>query len=120
MLDVVNAVPSTRTEVCARACEHCAVLCERVARSDPSYTHSADPFSGWQLALISLASICQLTSAALLEARGDFREMCAWCRDTCEQLEEISLPPTCDARSLWFAVRTCRELCAMVSTKPCA
>jgi hypothetical protein len=117
MHDVGEAVDRPRTEACASALERCAAVCEQFVRADPNYSSSAAPFADWQLTLISLASICRLTCLALIEHRDDFAEMCAWCQTACEQLDDCALPPGRDGRPLFAAVRTCRELCAIVTRK---
>lgn len=104
-----------RPEECARACEQCATLCDHTLQADPSYRHSIERFTETQLTLISFASVCNLTAAALREKRGDIGEMCSWCWQVCQ---DFSDRVSCDART-WrrfeAAVRNCSSLCASVA-----
>lgn len=65
---------------CIRACRSCARAAESALSCDPAYTRpGTQPYSEYQVALVSCASTCELTARALAERRGDIQEMCIWC-----------------------------------------
>lgn len=109
-----HSVESQR-DACARACEHCAVLCEHTLRAEPGYRNSIERFTEDQLTLISFSSVCSLTAVALREARSDTGEMTSWCWQVCEDVAERFSNDARIWRRFEAAIRHCSSLCASVA-----
>jgi hypothetical protein len=104
-----------QAEECARACEHCATLCELTLHADPGYLNSIEPFSEIQLTLISFSSVCKLTATALRESRPDVPAMCSWCWQVCHDFSETARQDAVTWRRFGSAVLNCSSLCAKVA-----
>lgn len=111
-----HSVDSQR-DVCARACEHCAALSDHTLHADPGYRNSIEPFTEDQLALISFASVCRLTAAALREARADMGEMTSWCWQECQHVAERFSNDARMWRRFEAAIRNCSSLCASIASR---
>lgn len=64
------------------ACEECASRCgEALAQS---VLPGTAPYTEHQIALLTCASVCQLTATGLNGQGRHIREMVSWCRDVCK------------------------------------
>lgn len=111
-----HSVGSQKDE-CARACDHCAALCEHTLHADPGYRNSIERFTEDQLTLISFSSVCKLTAVALREARVDMGEMSSWCWQVCQDVAERFGNDPRIWRRFEAAVRNCSSLCANVAAR---
>lgn len=102
---------------CARACEHCAALCDHTLQADPTYRNSIERFTEGQLAMISFASVCRLTANAIRERRADAADMCSWCSTVCQDFAEQFGGQARTWRRFDAAVRNCASLCASVAQR---
>lgn len=107
----------SQEDACARACEHCAALCDHTLHADPGYRNSIEPFTKDQLALISFSSVCRLTAVALREARADMGEMTSWCWQVCQDVAERFSNDPRTWRRFEAAIRSCSSLCASIAAR---
>lgn len=105
----------SHTDACARACEHCATLCDHTLQAEPGYRNSIERFTEDQLTLISFSSVCALTAVALREARPDMGEMTSWCWQVCQDVAERFRNDARIWRRFEAAIRNCGSLCASVA-----
>lgn len=111
-----QSVESQQDE-CARACEHCAALCDHTLHADPGYLNSIERFTEDQLTLISFSSVCRLTAVALREARADMSEMSSWCWQVCQEVSERFGDEPRIWRRFELAIRNCSSLCANIAAR---
>lgn len=107
----------SQKDACARACEHCAALCEHTLQAEPGYRNSIERFTEDQLTLISFSSVCSLTAVALREARADMGEMTSWCWQVCQDVAERFSNDPRIWRRFEAAIRNCSALCASVAAR---
>lgn len=107
----------SQMDTCARACEHCAALCDQTLHADPGYRNSSNRFTRDQLALIALSSVCSLTAVALREVRADVGEMTSWCQQECQEFAKRFSNDALTWRRFEASIRSCNSLCASIAAR---
>lgn len=89
----------------------CADECEAALARDPAYVRPGTAsFGSDVLALVTCASVCKLTEAAVQEERAD-AQMLAWCADVCRQCSGLQRPGRPNWCEVLVACLECAEAC---------
>jgi hypothetical protein len=71
--------------VAAMACDHCALLCDDVVQTHPSFGAATRQFSSDQVAILACRDVCRLVASAVRAGGGFVPDICEWCAVVCTE-----------------------------------